>query len=55
MESKELNGGSRHPGAVGQGEVGEASEADWHLDSGQAFWWGAVSVIESFVRIACLI
>ena len=55
MESKELNGGSRHPGAVGQGEVGEPSEADWHLDSGQVFWWGAVSVIESFVRIECLI
>ena len=31
MESKELDGGARHPGAVGQGEVGEPGEANRNL------------------------
>ena len=33
MESKELNGGARHPGAVRKGEMGEPGQADRNLDS----------------------
>ena len=33
MESKELNGGARHPGAVREGEMGEPGQADRNLDS----------------------
>lgn len=33
MESEELDGGARHPGAVGQGEVGQPGQADRNLNS----------------------
>lgn len=33
MESEELDGGARHPGAVGQGEVGQSGQADRNLNS----------------------
>ena len=33
MESEELDGGARHPGAVGQGEVGKPGQADRNLNS----------------------
>ena len=31
VKSKEVNGGARHPRAVGQGEVGEPGQADRNL------------------------
>ena len=41
VESKELNGGARHPRAVGQGEMSQPCQANRNLNlvKSQRYWW----------------